>query len=107
MNLEMSIRRSRLELHADILAAIQGGVNKPTRIMYNTGLAWMSLTQLLQSLEDQGLVEVSFSSGSDKNGRKTYSVTEKGSRFLAYFNKVKDLMESDISSSIVNVENSG
>ena len=107
MNLEMSIRRSRLELHADILAAIQGGVNKPTRIMYNTGLAWMSLTQLLQSLEDQGLVEVSFSSVSDKNGRKTYIVTEKGSQFLAYFNKVKDLMESDINPSIVDVENSG
>jgi predicted transcriptional regulator len=96
----MSIRRSRLELHADILAAIQGGVNKPTRIMYDTGLAWISLIQLLQSLEDQGLVEVSFSSGSNKNGRKTYSVTEKGARFLAYFNKVKDLMESEVSSSI-------
>ena len=103
MNLEMSIRRSRLELHADILAAIQGGVNKPTRIMYSTGLAWMSLTQLLQSLEDQGMVEVSFSSDSDKNGRKTFRVTEKGARFLAYFNKVKDLMESEISSGIVDV----
>jgi predicted transcriptional regulator len=103
MNLEMSIRRSRLELHADILAAIQGGVNKPTRIMYNTGLAWMSLTQLLQSLENQGLVEVSFPSGSDKNARKTYSVTEKGLWFLEYFNKVKDLMESEISSEKADV----
>lgn len=101
-NLEMSIRRSRLELHADILGAIQGGVNKPTRIMYTTGLAWISLTQLLQSLEDQGLVEVSYSSGSDKIGRKTYRVTEKGARFLAYFNQVKDLMESEISSGILD-----
>ncbi len=99
----MSIRRSRLELHADILATIQGGVNKPTRIMYNTGLAWMSLTQLLQSLEDQGLIEVTFTSGAEKKGRKIYSVTEKGLGFLAYFNKVKKLMEPEIHSELVDV----
>ena len=99
----MSMRRSRLELHADILETIQGGINKPTRIMYNRGIDWTSLTQLLQSLMDQGFVDVSFHDEANKKGRKIYSVTEKGAFFLSYFNKAKDLMELETSSGLPNV----
>jgi len=91
------MQRSRFEIHAEILSTIQRGFNKPTRIMQNTCLAWMPLTQLLQSLEDRGFVEVSFPLRADKKGRKIYSVNEKGAEFLAYFYEVKNLMESETS----------
>ncbi|OGD56151.1 hypothetical protein A3K78_06235 [Candidatus Bathyarchaeota archaeon RBG_13_52_12] len=103
MSIVMSMRRSRLELHADILETIQGGINKPTRIMYNRGIDWTSLTQLLQSLMDQGFVDVSFHDEANKKGRKIYSVTEKGAVFLSNFNKARDLMWSKVSSALVNV----
>lgn len=99
----MSMRRSRFELHANILETVRRGINKPTKIMYNLGLAWTPLTQLLKSLEDQGLVDVSYPNGDKKKGRKIYSVTEKGAFFLSYFNKAKDLMELETSSGLPNV----
>lgn len=49
----MSIRRSRLEIMLGILAAVRGGENKPTRIMYAVHLSWNPLQKILSHMVER------------------------------------------------------
>ncbi|MBC8498327.1 hypothetical protein ISS40_03095 [Candidatus Bathyarchaeota archaeon] len=51
----MKNRRSKLEVYLDVLWAIKSGVNKPTRIMYESNLSWKPLQRTLDSLMGQDL----------------------------------------------------
>jgi predicted transcriptional regulator len=91
----MTNRRSKLEIYVDILEEIYNGVIIPTKIMYGANLSWKPLQQILNSLVNQELiVEVTAESG-DKRTKKAYNLTEKGMNVLRYFNKAKELVESD------------
>jgi predicted transcriptional regulator len=84
----MSLKRSRLELHLDILKAIKKGTSKPTRIMYRTNLSWKPLMKILNSLVDQDLII-----RNGKNGHVTHKITGKGKNVLEYFSMAMESIE--------------
>lgn len=67
-------RRSRMEIHVDIMMALAEGPKSPTRLMYTTNLSWAPLQQCLSYLMKQGLVQESKQSFH----RRIYALTEKG-----------------------------
>ena len=87
----MTGRRSRLEIVLKILSTVESGTDKPTRIMYNTGLSWKPTMILLSSLVEKGYLrkrEVPAASRS----RRRYEVTDKGIRVLRYFEEAGELI---------------
>jgi predicted transcriptional regulator len=91
----MTNRRSKLEIYVDILEEIHNGVIIPTKIMYGANLSWKPLQQILTSLVNQELIEEVSAENGDKRTKKAYNLTEKGRNVLRYFNKAKELVESD------------
>lgn len=87
----MSQRRSKLEIRLQILAAIRGGQDKPTRIMYAANLSWKPTQQILAQLIEQELVSEHRNNESAKS-RRRYQITEKGVTVLEYFEKAKELL---------------
>jgi predicted transcriptional regulator len=87
-------RRSRLEVHLDVLYTIRNGVKKPTRIMYGANLSWKPLQRVLDSLIQQELVmEVDPVDRKDKRTSVCYDLTKKGENILGYFSKASALLE--------------
>jgi predicted transcriptional regulator len=78
-------RRSRLELHLDVLKVINEGTVVPTKIMYGANL---------DNMVTQDLIEEIGASGSHSK-RSIYRVTPKGDRVLRYFDHAKMLVEMD------------
>ncbi|HIH87669.1 TPA: hypothetical protein HA344_00480 [Candidatus Bathyarchaeota archaeon] len=91
----MTNRRSKLEIYIDILEEINGGVVIPTRIMYGANLSWKPLQQVLKSLTNQELIVEHTTEDGDRRTKKAYKLTEKGTNVLRYFNKAKELVESE------------
>ena len=90
----MKLRRSRLEVHLDVLYTIRNGVKKPTRIMYGANLSWKPLQRVLDSLIRQDLViEIDPIDPKDKRTSVCYDLTKKGENVLGYFNKASALLE--------------
>ena len=90
----MKLRRSRLEVHLDVLYIIRNGVRKPTRIMYGANLSWKPLQRVLVSLIRQDLViEIESVNPRDKRTSVCYDLTQKGENVLGYFNKAMALLE--------------
>jgi predicted transcriptional regulator len=73
------VRRSKLEIFFDVLAVIDQGVYKPTRIMYKTNLSWTSLHDVFDTLIEGGFIREE-----KYNKKKRYSITGKGRRALGY-----------------------
>ena len=93
----MKLRRSRLEVHLDVLYTIRNGVKKPTRIMYGANLSWKPLQRVLNSLIHQDLVmEVEPENPKDKRTSVCYSLTQKGENVLSYFNKARALLDLEV-----------
>ena len=93
----MKLRRSRLEVHLDVLYTIRNGVKKPTRIMYGANLSWKPLQRVLSSLIRQDLViEVEPEDPKDKRTSVCYDLTQKGENVLGYFNKARALLELEV-----------
>ncbi|MEM2168969.1 MAG: winged helix-turn-helix domain-containing protein [Candidatus Bathyarchaeia archaeon] len=78
--LGLSKRRSRLEIYVDILRIIEGGISKPTRIMFAANLSWKTLNEILRDLEERRLIE-----RRTARGRKIFLITEEGRRALEAF----------------------
>lgn len=81
------IRRSRLEIYFDILKVIESGFVKPTQIMYQTNLSWVSLQDMLETLITNGFIK------EERKGisaRTTYKVTDEGRSALSYHLKALD-----------------
>jgi len=85
----MSSRRSRLEIMLSILAAVRGGEDKPTRIMYTINLSWNPTQRMLSNLVEQCFLEVSIGSG---RSNKRYAITDKGINTLNYFDKAQEIL---------------
>ncbi len=83
----MTQKRSRLQIHLDVLKVINNGVQKPTHIMYKCNLSWIPLKEVLESLMAQDLIE-----RRELKQRKIYEITEKGRNVLRYFEKAKELI---------------
>ena len=93
----MKMRRSRLEVHLDVLYTIRNGVKKPTRIMYGANLSWKPLQRVLDSLIRQELViEIAPVNPRDKRTSVCYDLTQKGENVLGYFNKARALLELEV-----------
>ncbi|MCW3990131.1 MAG: winged helix-turn-helix domain-containing protein [Candidatus Bathyarchaeota archaeon] len=93
----MKQRRSRLEVHLDVLYTIRNGVKKPTRIMYGANLSWKPLQRVLHSLIHQNLVmEIEPVNPKDKRTSVCYDLTQKGENVLGYFAKASALLELEV-----------
>ncbi len=93
----MKQRRSRLEVHLEVLYTIRSGVKKPTRIMYGANLSWKPLQRVLGTLIQQGLViKVDPEDLRDKRTSVCYDLTPKGENVLSYFNKAKALLDLEV-----------
>jgi len=84
----MPSKRSKIEIYLDVLKAIKKGTCKPTRIMYRTNLSWKPLMEVLDSLNNQGLITVK-----QDGNHSFYEITEKGKNVLQYFSKAMESIE--------------
>lgn len=78
-----------MEVKIDILQAIADGSGRPTHIMYRSNLSWAVMRGVMKVLEQQGLVV-----SAEVEGRRNYTLTEKGSRVLQTYVSVKTQLES-------------
>ena len=76
----------------EVLSAVKGGEDKPTRIMYAVNLSWGPTLKVLTSLVEQGLLEERIASG---KSRRRYMITEKGVNVLDYFEKAQEILTKD------------
>ena len=90
--IDMSIRRSKLDIVLSVLSAVKDGVDKPTRIMYAANLSWKPNQSILSSLVQQGLLKEIKNTGS-KRSKKRYKITEKGLNIIRYFEGAQDLID--------------
>ena len=89
--MQMSKRRSRLEIILIILDAIRNGVEKPTRIMYAANMSWMPVQKILSRLVEQAIIlEVHDTEAT--NSKRRYQITEKGEKILDYFDGAKEIL---------------
>lgn len=88
----MQQRRSKLDIVLIVLEAVQRGMDKPTRIMYQANLSWKPTQRILDSLVEQNLLEVIIERGV-KRKKKRYEISKKGIAVLDYFEKAQDLVD--------------
>jgi predicted transcriptional regulator len=91
----VQVRRSKLDIVLNVLSAVKGGVDKPTRIMYAANLSWRPIQKILASMVEQGLLEEVTETGS-KRSKRRYEITEKGVDVLRYFDNAKNLIDLEI-----------
>ncbi len=84
-------KRNRLEVIRDILAVIKhkNGPIKPTHILYKSNLSYAMMEEYLEEL-----LEKEFILEQKKEGRTTYSITDKGMRYLEKYRLIVEFSES-------------
>ena len=83
-------RRSRLDIYFDVLKAAERGVDKPTRIMYETNLSWRVLNEILSTLVSKGFIREE-----PVKKFKRYHITDKGLNALSHHRRsLEGLIES-------------
>jgi len=75
-----------------VLSSVKDGVDKPTRIIYASNLAWKPTQRILASLVGQGLLREIQVSGT-RRSRIRYEITEKGLKVLDYFSGAEALLD--------------
>jgi len=85
---EVTIRRSKIEMHLDVLKTISRGIEKPTRIMFSANSSWLALNNSLSSLESNGLINKNLN-----DGKVRYSVTEKGFEVLKSYRDFRENLD--------------
>jgi len=88
----MVLKRSRLEIYADVLTEIKSGTSLTIKIMYGANLSWTMIKKTLETLTAQGLIEEQTIEGG-KRTKKIYTITNKGNNALNYLNKINDLLD--------------
>lgn len=86
----MSSKRDRLQIIHDILRAIQrnDGRIKPTHILYKANLSHQMLDEYLKELLKKGFIR----ENETKKG-KTYSLTDKGFKYLDDYRLIVNFVE--------------
>ena len=82
-------KRNNLDIIADILNNAKKNVHK-TRIMYNCNLSFKQLNNYLKFLQRTKLLQ---SYSDEKNNRKYFRTTSKGSEFLKAYSKLRILLD--------------
>ncbi len=82
-------RRSKLEVKIDIMQAIADGSGRPTHIMYRSNLSWAVMRSVMKVLEQEKIIV-----STDLDGRRSYTLTDKGLRVLETYRSVKRQLES-------------
>jgi predicted transcriptional regulator len=88
----MARKRDRLEIIHDILLVVRDhrGVVKPTHILYKSNLSHPMLNEYLGELLAKGfMTEVM-----DKDGKKSYTLTEKGCNYLRDYAMIRGFVDS-------------
>ena len=87
----MERKRNKLEVIRDILTVIRNknGRIKPTQILYKSNLSHMMMVDYIKDLISKDFIKEIKS----KEGR-TYSITEKGNKYLSEYNTIANFMES-------------
>jgi predicted transcriptional regulator len=87
----MSKKRERTEIINDILRVIREKRSiKPTHILYKSNHSHKMLSEYLSELIMKELVAEKM----DKEGKKTYELTDKGHKYLNEFGAIKAFMDS-------------
>ncbi len=86
-----SERRSKLDIMITVLKTIEGGMDKPTRIMYAANMSWNSTQKVFADLLRQELVYITEEQGS-RRAKKRYHLTDKGMNVLEYFQGASSLL---------------
>jgi predicted transcriptional regulator len=88
----MSKKRERLQVIYDILRVIRdrGDNIKPTHILYKSNLSHQMMQQYLNELINKEFI---IEKETEKGG-KTYSLTEKGYKYLDEYQKITSFIES-------------
>jgi predicted transcriptional regulator len=83
------MRRSKLEMHVDILKVLaHWGPSKLTRVMYKGNLNCSVLKGYLDFLTKQELVEEKII----REERSVYAITQRGVTVLKYFRELKEAL---------------
>jgi predicted transcriptional regulator len=85
-------KRERLEIIHDILVAIKDKreTAKPTHILYKSNLSHQMLTEYMNELIGKEFIAEKVS----KDGKKTYSLKQKGFDYLKDYESIRSFMES-------------
>ncbi|MBN1792772.1 hypothetical protein JW826_03750 [Candidatus Woesearchaeota archaeon] len=88
----MNKKRDRLQIIHDILWAIRekNGRIKPTHVLYKSNLSHQMLDDYMTNLIGNGFIIVKRS----KDGKKTYSLTDKGFQYLNKYKVIVDFVDS-------------
>lgn len=88
----MAKRRDRLEIIHDILLVVRDyrGVVRPTHIIYKSNLSHPMLQEYLVELITKGFMVES----TDKKGKKTYKLTDKGLNYLKDYAVIRGFVDS-------------
>lgn len=91
----MGKKRDRLEIIRDILQVIRekSGKIKPTHILYKSNLSHQMMEDYLQELIKKGFI-LEQALVHKKRESKTYSITDKGLKFLEKYRMIADFTES-------------
>ena len=82
--------RSKGRIFADILRAVaEDGPVKVTHVLYKANLSHDRLTKYLQQLEESGLIL-----RENDGDRDTYTITDKGTRFISEFRKMEEFADA-------------
>ena len=74
-----------------VLKSIQGGMDKPTRIMYAANMSWNSTQKVFADLIRQELIYITEEQGA-RRAKKRYHITDKGMNVLDYFRGASSLL---------------
>ena len=87
----MTSRRSRLEIIYDLLNSIRekGGTIKPTHLLYKSNLSHKKMKEYITQLEEKEFIEEI-----EKNGKKLYALTDKGTEYVNEFQRIRRFSES-------------
>jgi len=85
----LSPRRSSFQIAIEVLAVIESGETRPTRIMYATNLSWNSLKSILNILVEKEFIHEEHLS----NRNRVYSITAKGQEVLRYYDHLESLVQ--------------
>jgi len=89
----MAERRNRLDIIFDILKAIQDkrGSIKPTHLLYKSNLSHDGMKRYIAELMESDMIG---EEGEPKTGKKKFTLSEKGCKFLEEYGKVKEFTDS-------------
>lgn len=84
-------KRERVEVIADILQVVQraGGRIKPTHLLYKANLSHDALKRYVDELQKNELL-----AETEKDGKRTYALTDKGHEYLAKYRQFKEFSDA-------------